>query len=37
MKADIKKIYDAHVAFELEQFDKKHIKANIKEEISAAW
>lgn len=37
MKAEIKKIYDAHVAFELEQFDKKHLKANIKEEISAAW
>ena len=37
MKAEIKKIYDAHVAFELEQFDKKHIKATIKEEISATW
>jgi hypothetical protein len=37
MKADIQKIYDAHVAFELEQFDKKHLKANIKEEISAVW
>lgn len=37
MKAEIKKIYEAHVAFELQQFDKKHIKANIKEEISAAW
>lgn len=37
MKADIKKIYEAHVAFELEQFGKKHLKANIKEEISAAW
>ncbi|MCB0507704.1 MAG: hypothetical protein KDD21_05340 [Bacteroidetes bacterium] len=37
MKAEIKKIYDAHVAFELQQFDKKHLKANIKEEISAAW
>ncbi len=37
MKAEIKKIYDAHVKFELEQFDKKHIKTNIKDEISAAW
>lgn len=37
MKADIKKIYEAHVAFELEQFGKKHLKATIKEEISAAW
>lgn len=37
MKADIKKIYEAHVAFELEQFDKKHFKANLKEEITAAW
>jgi len=37
MKADIQKIYEAHVAFELEQFDKKHLKANIKEEIIAAW
>lgn len=37
MKAEIKKIYEAHVAFELQQFDKKHLKANIKEEISAAW
>lgn len=37
MKAEIKKIYDAHVAFELQQFDKKHLKANIKEEISVAW
>lgn len=37
MKADIKKIYEAHVAFELEQFDKKHLKASIKEEISAVW
>ncbi len=37
MKADIKKIYEAHVAFELEQFDKKHVKATIKEEISAGW
>ena len=24
MKAEIKKIYEAHVAFELEQFEKKH-------------
>lgn len=37
MKADIKKIYEAHVAFELEQFGKKHLKANMKEEITAAW
>lgn len=37
MKADIKKIYDAHVAFEFAQFDKKQVKANIKEEISAVW
>ena len=37
MKADIQKIYDAHVAFELEQFDKKHIKTNIKEETVALW
>ena len=37
MKTDIKKIYEAHVAFELEQFGKKHLKANMKEEITAAW
>ncbi|HOU46813.1 MAG TPA: hypothetical protein PLL99_03360 [Chitinophagales bacterium] len=37
MKAEIKKIYEAHVAFELEQFDKKHLKPNIKEEISSVW
>lgn len=37
MNAEIKKIYEAHVAFEMQQFDKKHLKANIKEEISAAW
>ncbi len=37
MKAEIKKIYDAHVAFELEQFDKKHLKANIKEDVVALW
>lgn len=37
MKADIKKIYDAHVAFELEQFDGKNLKSNIKEEVDAAW
>ena len=37
MKADIKKIYEAHVAFELEQFCKKHLKANMKEEITSAW
>ena len=37
MKADIKKIYEAHVAFELEQFGKKHLKANMEEEITAAW
>ncbi|MCC6515412.1 MAG: hypothetical protein IT275_03580 [Chitinophagales bacterium] len=37
MKAEIKSIYDAHVAFELSQFDKKQLKANIKEEIAAAW
>ena len=37
MKSDIKKIYEAHVSFELEQFDKKHIKANIKEDVEAAF
>lgn len=37
MKAEIKKIYEAHVAFELEQFDKKHLKANIKEDVNAIW
>ena len=37
MKAEIKKIYEAHVAFELQQFDKKHLKANIKEDVSALW
>lgn len=37
MKAEIKKIYDAHVAFELEQFDKKHLSDNITEEVNAAW
>lgn len=37
MKAEIKEIYEAHVAFELEQFEKKRLKANIKEEISAVW
>jgi hypothetical protein len=37
MKAEIKKIYEAHVAFELEQFEKKHLKAGIKEEVSAVW
>ena len=37
MKAEIKSIYEAHVAFELQQFDKKHIKNNIKEEITAVW
>jgi hypothetical protein len=37
MKADIKKIYEAHVAFELEQFAGKNLKANIKEEVDAAW
>lgn len=37
MKAEIKKIYDAHVQFELEQFDKKHIKSNIKEDVHAVF
>lgn len=37
MKADIKKIYEAHVAFELAQFDGKNLKTNIKEEVDAAW
>ncbi|MDB5227199.1 MAG: hypothetical protein JWN78_1392 [Bacteroidota bacterium] len=37
MKSEVKKIYDAHVAFELEQFDKKHVKANIKEETEAIF
>jgi hypothetical protein len=37
MKPEIKKIYDAHVAFELQQFDKKHLKSNIKEDVSAVW
>lgn len=37
MKADIKKIYEAHVAFELTQFDKKHLKLNIKDDITALW
>ncbi len=37
MKAEIKKIYDAHVAFELEQFEGKLLKSNIKEEVDAVW
>lgn len=37
MKAEIKKIYDAHVQFELEQFGKKHIKSNIKEDVHAVF
>jgi hypothetical protein len=37
MKAEIKKIYEAHVAFELEQFNKKNTKANIKEEVDAVF
>lgn len=37
MKAEIKKIYEAHVAFELEQFSKKNIKANIREEVGAVY
>jgi hypothetical protein len=37
MKADIKKIYEAHVAFELEQYEGKNLEANIKDEVNAAW
>ena len=37
MKAEIKKIYEAHVAFELDQFGKKHLKTNIKEDVAAVW
>lgn len=37
MKAEIKKIYEAHVAFELEQFSKKNIKANIREDVGAVY
>jgi hypothetical protein len=37
MKAEIKKIYEAHVAFEVEQFNKKHVKENIKEDVNAAF
>lgn len=37
MKADIKKIYEAHVAFELAQLETKKIKSTIKEEVDAAW
>lgn len=37
MKEDIKAIYEAHVAFELEQFGKKNLKANIKEEVEAVF
>ncbi|MBK9328655.1 MAG: hypothetical protein IPM95_04905 [Sphingobacteriales bacterium] len=37
MKAETKKIYEAHVAFELEQFSKKNIKANIREDAGAVY
>lgn len=37
MQAEIKKIYEAHVAYELEQFQKKHLKGHIKEEVEAAF
>ncbi|HPW87087.1 MAG TPA: hypothetical protein PLU78_07820, partial [Chitinophagales bacterium] len=37
MKEDIRKIYEAHVAFELEQFQKKNLKSHIKEEVNAAF
>lgn len=37
MTPEIKKIYEAHVAFELDQFSKKHLKANIKEDVIALW
>jgi len=37
MKTDIKKIYDAHVAFELKQFEGEQLKTNIQEEVNALW
>lgn len=37
MKEDIKKIYEAHVAFELSQFEGKTLQENIKNEVEATW
>lgn len=37
MKEDIKKIYEAHVAFELQEFQGDALKANIREDVEAAW